>query len=90
MLFFLESINENPSAIDYTRPDFEVHNETDVEEAARKFSLDQQFHYVGFEDLGEVYRVYFQKKKRKSLFHLKNYTYIYYALPRSNTQFFTG
>ncbi len=90
MLFFLESINEHPSAIDYSRPDFDVHNETDVEAAAREFSVDQQFHYTGFEDLGNAYRVYFQKKKRKSLFHFKNYTYIYFALPRSNVQFYTG
>lgn len=90
MLFFLESINERPSVIDYRRPDFAVPNETDIEAAARKFSIDQQFHYIGFEDIGDAYRVYFEKKKRKSLFHLKNYTYIYLALPRSNVQSYTG
>jgi hypothetical protein len=84
MFFFLESINEHPLQIDYKYPDYEIHTETDIEKAAKIFAKKEKLTYLKYDVLKETYRVYFQKRRRKSWF--KQDVYIYNVLPDSGTK----
>ncbi|MFC3884652.1 hypothetical protein ACFOU2_14585 [Bacillus songklensis] len=85
MFFFLESINEHPLQIDYKYPDYEIHTETDIEKAAKLFAKKKKLKYLRYDGLRETYRVYFQKRRRKSLFKHKKDVYIYHVLPNLDT-----